>query len=90
MKKLYAIAVECRDKETNADVTMYVKDGATADSWFTTLNIGEAFLFWDKNVAHDVASDLTEYFKEEDSLIVEGIMILSVKIELERVEYIES
>ena len=65
-KPFYVIALNATIKETNAEVNMFVMEGDTSESWFTTTSIGEAFMFYDKNVAKDVANQLKETFKIQE------------------------
>lgn len=88
MNKYFVVATEVKDKETNAEVTMFVKEGFDDSAWFTTLNIGEAFMFFDKNVARDVAKELSETLEQNEDFLVNSIAILAVSLEIEESEVV--
>lgn len=87
-KTFYVIALSATIKETNEEVNMFVMEGDTSESWFTTTSIGEAFMFYDKNVAKDVAIQLKDALKSNDEFTANNLVILAVKFNTKESEVI--
>lgn len=78
-KIFYVIALNATEKQTNEEVSMFVMEGDTSDTWFTTTNIGEAFMFYSKSIAKDVANQLKEVLKNNDEFYANKLVILAVE-----------
>ena len=78
-KIFYVIALNATEKQTNKEVNMFVMEGDTSESWFTTTNIGEAFMFYNKNIAKDVANQLKEVLKNNDEFYANKLVILAIE-----------
>lgn len=87
-KPFYVIALNATIKETNEEVNMFVMEGDTFESWFTTTSIGEAFMFYDKNVAKDVAIQLKDALKSNNDFVANNLVILAVKFNIKESEVI--
>jgi len=78
-KIFYVIALNATEKQTNEEVNMFVMDGDTTESWFTTTNIGEAFMFYNKDIAKDVANQLKEILKDNNEFFANKLVILAIE-----------
>ncbi len=78
-KTFYVIALSATIKETNEEVNMFVMEGDTSDSWFTTTSIGESFMFYSKDIAKDVANQLKEVLKDNNEFYANKLVILAVE-----------
>ena len=87
-KPFYVIALNATIKETNEEINMFVMEGDTSESWFTTTSIGEAFMFYDKNVAKDVAIQLKDALKSNDEFTANNLVILAVEFNIHESEVI--
>ena len=86
-KIFYVIALNAIIKETNEKINMFVMEGDTIESWFTTTNIGEAFMFYNKDIAKDVANQLKEILKDNNEFFANKLVILAIEFnELESEE----
>lgn len=86
-KIFYVIALNAIEKQTNEEITMFVMEGDTTESWFTTTSIGEAFMFYSKSIAKDVANQLKEVLKNNDEFYANKLVILAIEFnELESEE----
>ena len=86
-KIFYVIALNATEKQTNEEVNMFVMDSDTTESWFTTTNIGEAFMFYNKDIAKDVANQLKEILKDNNEFYANKLVILAIEFnELESEE----
>lgn len=78
-KIFYVIALSAIEKQSNEEVSMFVMEGDTFDTWFTTTNIGEAFMFYSKSIAKDVANQLKEVLKNNDEFYANKLVILAIE-----------
>lgn len=84
-RPFYVIAVNAIERETDMKVNLFVME---EEPWSTTTNIGEAFMFYDKNVAKDVANELKAVLKSTKELIASHIVILAVEFNVSESEEI--
>lgn len=78
-KIFYVIALSAIEKQSNEEVNMFVMEGDTSDTWFTTTSIGEAFMFYSKSIAKDVANQLKEVLKDNDEFYANKLVILAIE-----------
>ena len=78
-KIFYVIALSAIEKWSNEEINMFVMEGDTTESWFTTTNIGEAFMFYNKDIAKDVANQLKEVLKDNNEFFANKLAILAVE-----------
>ena len=78
-KIFYVIALNATEKQSNEEVNMFVMEGDTAESWFTTTSIGEAFMFYNKDIAKDIANQLKEVLKDNNEFYANKLVILAIE-----------
>lgn len=78
-KIFYVIALSAIEKRSNEEINMFVMEGDTTESWFTTTNIGEAFMFYNKDIAKDVANQLKEVLKDNNEFFANKLAILAIE-----------
>ena len=85
----YVIAVNITDIETNVTFDVFVMS-EDADTWAVTTNVGDAFMFFNKDIAKAVAKDLYNKYKDDnDGVIFNHMAILCIKFSIEGSEELE-
>lgn len=85
----YVVAINITDKETNATFDVYAMN-ETAETWAITTNIGDAFMFFNKDTAKYVAKEFAIKCKEdEEDITFNHLAIISIVFDVKESEVIE-